>query len=278
MLTIAIPTHNRVSRQPTLESLPRELLEAVVLVTSTESEAAALRASQKARLVAKQVVCAGAAGGAIATKRQWIADKFGVRNPFIMLDDDMTPFARCAPRHRAYVDGRWKAHPGHPTMARDLATDSAVVREFAKIEEILAHKTVVHAGFSSRMGNDTEEREEKIGPQRMMHALGYAAGVLKPSKIRFDAVSCREDFHVTLELLKRGLPSYVVYRMCFSPGSYGAPGGCSTERTTEASDNAAELLARLHAPFVKVVQKEYKNVPRKEVIVQWKRAYESSKT
>lgn len=275
MLSIIIPTHNRVAKQATLDTLPAALRPAVTLVTSTTDDQDALRAKYKGVLSPKQIVCAGAAGGGIATKRQWIADKFGAQ-PFIMLDDDMAPFARCAPQHREYVNGRWKALPGHPTMSRDLATDKRVVQEFTAIEKLLVGRKVLHAGISSRLGNDTEQREDRIGPQRMMHAIGYAAGVLKQWKIRFDAVSCREDFHVTLELLKRGAPSYVVYRMCYSPGNYGAPGGCKTERTTASNDVAAEELARLHAPFVKVVQKDYKNEPRKEVIVQWKRAYESA--
>jgi hypothetical protein len=38
------------------------------------------------------------------------------------------------------------------------------------------------------------------------------------------------------------------------------------------SDAEAEKLAALHPGLVKVVQKDYKGVPRKEVIVQWKKA------
>jgi hypothetical protein len=55
-----------------------------------------------------------------------------------------------------------------------------------------------------------------------------------------------------------------------------ADGGCSTYRTPELQAQAARLLAELHAPYVKVVEKETKTAwgggTRTDVMIQWKRA------
>ena len=80
---------------------------------------------------------------------------------------------------------------------------------------------------------------------------------------------------MALTLYRAGHPSYQVYDWCVAPGAYGAPGGCSSERTVAASDAAALRLAELHHPFVRVVDKAYKGVPRKEVVVSWKKALKS---
>ena len=57
-------------------------------------------------------------------------------------------------------------------------------------------------------------------------------------------------------------------------------GGCSTYRTMELQGAAAEKLAAKHHPFVKVVIKKTKTAwggaERKDVIVQWKKAYQSA--
>lgn len=273
-LTLVIPTRGRVGRQTTLNTLPREARSAVVLVASDEAEAEALRKTENLRK--SQVIAApSGAAASIAAKRQFILERF--RGDILMLDDDMAPFFRCPLAARSYANGRWKPKtPGVEGLSRKYATDDKVLRVFEDLERELQFN-VVHAGISSRLGNDTEANETRTAPQRMMHAIAYATAFLRKAKIRFDAVPVREDFHVTLELLKRGEPSYVVYNMCYSPGAYGAAGGCSQERTVAMSDAGALELARLHAPFVKVVDKVYKETPRKEVIVSWKKCYESAR-
>jgi hypothetical protein len=267
VLRIVIPTHNRVGRQTTLSTLPSALRAATLLVASTESEAELLRKQHKQVKVAPVKT--------IAEKRQWIIEN--VKGTLIMLDDDMQPFARSPAHQRKYVSGRWKPTAGFTQgMAKHFVSDASMEEVFSYLEKQL--KTHAHAGISSRLGNDTEELERKLGPQRMMHAIGYDTAVLRKLKIRFDAVKLREDFHVTLELLKRGLPSTVVFDHCYSPGPYGSEGGCRAERTIAASDSEAVKLAVLHAPFIRVVEKQYKETPRKEVVVYWKKCYESSKT
>ena len=109
----------------------------------------------------------------------------------------------------------------------------------------------------------------------MMHAIAYRRDVYMALKLRFDEVACREDFNITLRLLRAGLNNVVCYDYCVSPAAYNASGGASMERTVQSSNREAERLAKLHPDFVRLVDREYKNVPRKEVVVYWKRAYQS---
>jgi len=61
----------------------------------------------------------------------------------------------------------------------------------------------------------------------------------------------------------------------------GASGGCSAFRTMDLHSDNAQLLAKLHAPYVKVVRKETKGAwgggARTDVIVYWKKARQHGK-
>lgn len=259
-MRIIIPTHGRVHKQTTLANLPEDIRREVLLVASDQASADELKKLYK---VATKV----APVNSIADKRQWILEN--VKSDVFMLDDDMAFYQRCAPKHRTYAQ-RWKAAPGHKVLSLDTVTPAAVTALFTRLRENLgAAATLV--GIGSRFGNDTEASEFRLGASRLMHAFGYCRKQL-PKSFKFNAVQFREDFHLALSVYRAGRQSYQVYDWCVAPGSYGAPGGCSSERTTAASDAAALKLAELHPGFVKVVDKSYKGHPRKEVVVQWKKA------
>lgn len=269
-MRIVIPTHGRVYKQTTLAALPDDLRREVFLVTSDPAEADALRKAWRGLIAGVK----DAPVKTIADKRQWILEN--IRDNVFMLDDDMVFYRRCDGAHRRFVDGRWKALPGYKTLSLDYVTDAGVHELFynltAQLEE--GHGAV---GISSRFGNDLESREwRNRDANRLMHGFGYARRELIKRAFRFNAVQFREDFHMALSLYRAGLPSAQCYEWCVAPGPYGAPGGCSAERTVAASDAAAEELAALHPGFVRVVQKDYKGTPRKEVVVSWKRALASA--
>lgn len=260
-MQLVIPTHNRPFKQTTLESLPPELREDTLLVVSNQEEAEILKRRHKYVRIAPVKT--------IADKRQWIMENVVVDKLF-MLDDDMYFFGRCPRQFREY-DGRWKlTDERHKLLSRTYASDTALVGAFAQMSLML--DDVAHVGLSSRMGNDTEEYEWKMNT-RMMHAIGYRRDVFHAQKLKFNEVLCREDFNVTLRLLRKGFKNQVLYSYCCSPGPYGAKGGASKERTVELSNQQALLLEKLHPGLVKTVDKTYDNVPRKEVVVQWKKAY-----
>lgn len=265
MLQIIIPTHGRITRQVTLSHIPEALRDEVLLVTSTEEDKEFFKKNGHKNTIRANANC-------IAAKRQWIVENVKAKK-ILMLDDDMGFQARCPEKFRKFdvSKGRWKiTNPKHFLLAKQYATPDYFIHVMEKLDNAL--DAYGHVGLSSRMGNDLV-RESFIINGRMMHAIGYDRKLLLKENIRFDTVKHREDFHVTLSLLRKGYANFVFYDMCCSPGSYGAPGGASTERTLEESNRDAEVLATLHPGLVRVVDKEYKNIPRKEVVVSWKKAY-----
>lgn len=243
-MRIYIPTRGRVDRQVTLRSLPKTLLERTYLVAPKE-EVKALKAIHPNVLVQPSNI------SNIAEKRHWIL-KQHEGDKLMMIDDDCAFYAR-----------------GEKGLLKEYATDKILVKLFKWVEKSL--DAYAHVGISSRMGNNHVE-EDLVKNTRMMHALAYHVPTLLEN-VKFKRVLVREDFDYTLQLLRKGYENVVRYDVCVAPGSYGAIGGCSDERTVELSDEQAEKLASLHPGLVKVVQKDYKGVPRKEVIVYWKKAF-----
>ncbi len=261
-MQIVIPTHKRPHRQITLNTLPAALRPDVLLVVSTQEDFDIFKNHYKHKNVKIAPV------KTIADKRQWIMENVKAKK-ILMLDDDMDIQARCPLKERKYVEGRWKAVPPHQVSANRYATEKYVTQMLAVLDSEL--DSYAHVGISSRMGNDVVEESWKPNA-RMMHAIAYDRTVFNKEKIRFNEVQCREDFNVTLHLLRRGYANVVLHDLMVNPRSYGAAGGCSDERTVERSNAEALKLAALHPGFVKVVDKEYKNTPRKEVIIAWRKA------
>jgi hypothetical protein len=270
MMRIVIPTHGRVEKQITLRSLPDRLAKETTLVASSASEAEELRV--RYRGVGMKTTWAPVK--TIADKRQWILEN--IKDDVFMLDDDMAFYRRCPNQARAFIDGRWKPKDPkrHKSLSLDYVTNRGVESLFDTLDEEL--DTYGAVGISSRFGNDLEPLEWKPGANRLMHGFGYSRKALMKLKFQFNAVQFREDFHMALSLLRAGHQTLQCYEWCVAPGAYGAPGGCSSERTVEASDAAAEQLAALHPGFVKVVEKDYKGTPRKEVVVSWLKAMRSA--
>jgi hypothetical protein len=141
---------------------------------------------------------------------------------------------------------------------------------------------LVHVGWSMRQGNNTVKGATYIKNARMCYVLGYdckkileleLSGNLELGRIRF-----REDMDLTLQLLRLGYSNTVYFDVAADQVSgFAAKGGCSDERTLEASNAEAYRLAELHPGLVKVVDKNYEgSLNRKEVVVQWKKSFAQS--
>lgn len=242
-MRIYIPTRGRVDRQVTLRSLPDSLRGRTWLVAPKDEV-------PELKKIHKNVLTQPPHISTIAAKREWIV-KQHKGDKLIMLDDDMGFYAR-----------------GPKGLIKEYATDKVIEALFQWVEDQL--DDFAHVGISSRMGNNRVEETEKR-TTRMMHAIAYHVPTMKRC-VTFNRVAMREDFDYTLQLLRAGYDNIVKYDVCVAPGSYGAKGGCADERTVQKSDEEAEKLAKLHPALVKVVQKDYLGVPRKEVVVQWKKA------
>lgn len=191
----------------------------------------------------------------IAAKRAWIISQTQW-NKVLMLDDDLRFCSR-------------RTGSGLPTALTEEVHDV-----LCAVEDKL--DTVVHCGISSRQGNN--HFDEGWNPiKRMMYALGWRTDTMR-EVCELGRINTREDFDYTLQLLRRGFPNEVYGYICVDQ-RYDKDGGCKAEgRTVERSNADAELLARLHPGLVKIKEKAYKtSVPRKEVVVQWARAYEQGR-
>lgn len=247
---VAIPTRGRVQRQMTMASLAGVDCRVGLFCPASEvEELASLHPNA-------EVVAQPAEDMAIAFKRPWVLRHLvhqGI-DKVLMLDDDLRFFTRYTTD-----DGKYRLRP---------ASTESIQWWFGEMEQRLS-VLVPHVGFGPRQGNHTHPDGWQVG--RMMLALGYHA----PTVLRYaewGRVRTREDMDITLQLLRRGFPNAVTHEFVVDQVQYGSDGGCSDERTVESSDEDAVKLAALHRGFVRVVERNYRNVPRREVVCSWQKA------
>lgn len=275
---LVIPTHGRSDHQTTLRKLPQSVKDRTLVITSLQSEVKEIKKNygHKAVFSLESFGALDTHGKQIHTKRQWIIEN--VRSKFIMqLDDDMTFFRRCLPKYRIMTKqvGRWKlTEEGKARGLKLLYTSSATdIEKTINLMHKQMSKGFVHGGLGSRMGNDMEEDEVDLTGGRTMHAIVHDRKFLLKNDIRFDEIDFREDFNVTLHLLRRGLPNARLFCYAVSPEAFDAKGGCSTYRTFDASNDAALRLALLHPGFVIPRFTEYSySGSRVEVTIRWMEA------
>lgn len=264
---ILIPTRGRVKQQTTYRSLPAPL-QSITTLFSPSAETKQLRDLYPGI----DVVAQPSSVTNIAQKRAWMMKYSAKHWPrVVMLDDDCYFFARCPATRRKWdeVRGYWIPDDGVKLLSVSYATPAKLVATFSELNYLL--RGLSHGGICSRNGNHVERRE-LVNTSRMMHAIGYDTEQFARHVKTKDRVQVREDFDYTLQLLRKGHDNTVIYHTCVSPGSYGAKGGCYDERTVELSNREAHRLAELHPGLVRVVQKQYNNVPRMEVVVSWRKA------
>jgi hypothetical protein len=255
MMQIIIPTRGRADQQLTLQSLPRKWLKRTWLVCPKQ---------ESVRLFHLygdhvEIVAEPRPDMKIAQVREWTVKECyrGGDNKILMLDDDLTFFTR-------------KSANG--TGLRKIQGEE-LGAEIQRLEDKLGPE-FPHVGFGERLHNDKIETAGWKTPARMMYVLGYYLPIV--AKVcRFDLVELREDECVTLQLLLKGHPNAVLTETVANNRETDGPGGCNTYRTDEMFDDEAEKFAKQHPGYVSVVQRDYKTSgPRKEVVVQWKKALE----
>lgn len=253
-MRIYIPTYRRPGAQHTFNALPPLWQERTTFVLDAW-DARNMRTWLEGTGAAVQIVPEHIK--TIAAKRAWIIEGT-TEEKIVMMDDDL----RFAVRVREGDKVRLRPADGEQ-----------IAYHLHELEQKL--NAFVHAGFSARQGNNRLPDGWK-SPHRMMYVLGYRPGILR-EYCELGRIETREDFDYTLQLLRRGFSNVVTADICVDQ-KYNAKGGCSEDRTMEASNADAEKLRELHPGFVKVVEKDYKSsVPRKEVLVQWKKALEAGR-
>jgi hypothetical protein len=255
-MIICIHTSGRPDKQVTLMSLPPVVREKVLLVVQEkETERYARRWPQQKMMVLPPEI------NRLSPTRQWILEN--AEDKVVMMDDDLTFSCR-------------RPELGNPTKLYK-AEPVDIVAMFQWIEDQLDE--YAHVGISAREGNNRILEESKtVG--RMMRLLAYDVEVFHREGVRFDRVDTKQDFDVTLQLLRKGLPNNVSYVWAHNQGGSNVAGGCSVYRTEEVMVRCANELATLHPDFVKVVEKETKTSwgggVRTDVSIKWKKAYDSA--
>lgn len=268
---IMIPTRGRVGEQQTLKSLSPSLRADTILVCPAEERDMLFQHSVAAILDHEgkpvTIVTQPENITTISAKRAWMmnwAREHGI-DKVLMLDDDLFFYYRYWKQEARDGQGDWRLLDSN---------DSETTLWITSLMDRITPE-VPHGGFGPRQGNNNFQDGWLIGGARMMLALAYHVPTVLDNA-EWDRINTREDMDVALQLLRKGFPNVITHDFCVGQKSYAAPGGCDIERTTEKSDADAYKLAELHPGFVKVVQKEYLGHPRKEVVVQWKRALGSS--
>lgn len=255
-VTIVIPSSGRPEKQVTLAQLPPILQDRTKLALY-ERELEDYAACPGQRWVMPKTVTN------IGEKRKYLMTACKTRY-LLMLDDDLTFAYRQAILHPKLTT----LGPDDPELLSMFNLWYHLIRKYA------------HVSLSSRQGNHLVTVPYKeLG--RVCCAYMYDLKRVRESKVVPGRNPPMEDFDLTLQLLRAGLPNAMIYKYCCNQVGSNAQGGCSQMRTPEKQVIVANRLAALHPGFVKVVIRKTKSwkglETRTDVVVSWKKAYLSSK-
>lgn len=153
------------------------------------------------------------------------------------------------------------------------ATGADVAHMLGTLEAALG--TYAHVGVLAREGGN-RVTTYWVYATRMMRVLGYDTKRVRKAGARFDRVPTKQDFDMTLQLLRAGLPNAVLAQYVQNQCGSQAKGGCSAYRNEKMNVDSSNRLAEFHPGFVKVVQKTTKTAwgggTRTDVLVAWKKA------
>jgi len=259
-MNIYIPSYNRfqLDRAVTLKSWP-EALPVNVVVRPGQLE---LYESLIRQLCKPHVTILPIGGDGVAATRNAILDHVGDER-VIILDDDIEFYCR---------------REDHAYKLRGV-TKFDMIQIFTDMYESL--KNYAHVGLSCREGNNRVLKDSIINT-RAIRAAGFNVAILNRHGLRY-RLKNREDFDLTLRLLRLGYSNLVFYKYAQGQRMSNNPGGmCGMpEREAKAMEENAHKLAELHPGFVKPVQKTTKSSwgggTRWDVICYWKKAYASHK-
>lgn len=201
----------------------------------------------------------------LSPTRQYLLDSES--KPFVMMDDDLLFFER---------------RTDDPTKFLKIV-DHDVHKMFTQLLARMVHGKYVHGGILAREGANRIVGEQNVFNTRMMRVLAYDPVKVRKVGARFDRLPSKQDFDMTLQLLRAGRPNILMAD--YVQGQYGdgcsnAPGGCSVYRTPEMNVSSSHGLAALHPGFVKVVEKaastSWGGGTRTDVVISWKKAAAAS--
>ena len=193
----------------------------------------------------------------LSPTRQWIIDNCD-SSKVMMVDDDLRFCTRRS-------DDPTKFVPSDPEDVDEMLNS---------IQTMLS--TYAHVGVLAREGANRILEPELVESTRMMRLLAYHVPTVQNVGAKFDRLPTKQDFDMTLQLLRAGYPNAVLTSWCHDQPGSNTKGGCSKYRTSEMMEKSANDLAALHPGLVRVVQKETKGAwgggTRTDVVISWKKA------
>jgi hypothetical protein len=254
-MQIYIHTLGRVDSQPTLIYLRAAGVNPTLVVQPQEAQSYRQVYKTTPLLILPKEI------KGLSPTRQWLLENCPER--YMVLCDDDLRFARKNPEDRTRL-----LEPKPQDMADMIAAVKSKLQVFA------------HVGISAR-GDNNRKEGFFYKNERMMRFLAYDRERVPPS-CRFDRIPAKQDFDMTLQLLRKGLANCVIYEWAQDQvKASNARGGCATYRTEEMAEAAAKELQRLHPHFVSLVEKSNSNwkgftkPTRLEAHIAWKQAFEA---
>lgn len=222
---IFIPTRGRTTSQLTVENLPKNLHDKVVLVCPKDE-----RKALQANYPTVSVIAQPPSVTTLSRKRQWIAEHArSERVPFwFQMDDDL----------KFYV---WQGEQ-HVRFNRS----PALVKKFftSTLPALISEYKVV--GFGTK-------GFALPGGVKENYHLGFVFGMeskVALEKIEWNRIELYEDIDYTLQLLKKGERIAVTYDVVVEQRKANASGGLSRERSSDLEKRCLEKLISLHPGIV----------------------------
>ena len=186
--------------------------------------------------------------------------EYNKQEKFIMFDDDLRFFTRI-------VEFDTKLRKSEPEDIMEMLTYVEMgLDAYGQI------------GISARQGNNHAgdgDKPHHKDSTRTNGCTAYRTGVFM--QLEHNRLLFMEDFDVTLQMLRKGIPNCAFYHWAYDQAMTNAPGGCSTYRTHQNHEESAHKLAELHPGLVRLRQKANKTGgefgTRTEVTVMWKNAF-----
>lgn len=276
---IAIITRGRVDTQIFLESLP-DLIKKLITIVCHPGEKNKHRKRWGDSV--NDIIEYGSDCCNVGQARHWLMNycrKIGVKQ-VIQFDDNV--IIGC----RATLNGEINWENKLLTIRNNYNTDvqiSIYVQLFSWLLNYLRYENYAMTGICHRSGNNFQKfpLEENT---RLFACFAVDVDKYFETGKYFSDIELKEDFYIELSFLTSGYKIIRSNLFTFDKAK-GAnqSGGCSTYRKLDNMNQTSEELKKKFPDFVNIVEKDsgnwngIENLKRKEVIVKWKKAYESSK-
>ena len=248
MIDMYIPSYNRCDNIKTLYTLPKEIQKKVTIVVQERDAENYMRKGHSVMVLPDRI-------RTISPTRQYIMEN--ARRYFVMMDDDLAFFKRVKSGKRKGLLT--------PLKDKDYFDMFTLIEKWLK-------SGIAHAGISIRLNNNNLT-PPYVEATRMLHFLAYDKKIVMGNKCRFDRVPIRQDFDMTLQLLKLGYPNRISVNYAINQAS-NKEGGLKNFRTKEMMEESAFELAKLHPGIVTPVIKNTKAWDGEsfDVRIAWKKA------